>query len=137
MGLYLAIFDGDDEIDGVEVGMYSDFGVFRDAVVKHVEDGIAGSECPTLILHSDCDGEWSSAQSVELENELRRVEAVFQNLPPDMPKDGWKAEVARSLGLKASNLYDCFFDVDGEPLVERLLGLARKSRERSLPILFQ
>ena len=43
MGLYISIFDGDDELDGVEVGPYRDFKTFRDVVTKHLEDGKAGS----------------------------------------------------------------------------------------------
>lgn len=51
--------------------------------------------------------------------------------------DGWKPEVAKMFGLRPANLYDCFFDVDGEPLLARLMGLAQLSIERDLPILFQ
>ena len=137
MGLYLAIFDDDDEIDGLEVGMYSDFARFRGAVIRHVEDGKEGSKCPTLILHSDCDGEWSPTEAAALEQELSRIERVFRALPPEMPSDGWQLGVAKEFGLKPGSLYDAFFDVDGEPLVERLVGLARKSQQRNLPILFQ
>jgi len=36
-----------------------------------------------------------------------------------------------------NTLYDCFFDIDGEPLLERLINLTRLSQRRSLPILFQ
>ena len=32
MGLYLCIFDEDEEVDGVEVGLYSDFNALRDYV---------------------------------------------------------------------------------------------------------
>lgn len=42
MGLYLCVFEGDDELDGVEVGSYADFGAFRSAVATHVEGGIEG-----------------------------------------------------------------------------------------------
>jgi Immunity protein 70 len=136
MGLYLAVFDGDDEIDGVEVGSYDDFAFFRDAVASGLEGGNAGSRFPTLISHSDCDGEWTPEQALALESELGAITKEFADLPPVL-LDGWKAEVARMFGIKPSSLGDCFFDVDGEPLLERLTGLAKLSRERNLPILFQ
>lgn len=136
MGLYLAIFDGDEELDGVEVGSYSDFAAFRDAVVSNLENGHAGSRYPILILHSDCDGEWDPEQANALESELATIAQEFADLAP-VPLDGWKAEVAKMCGIKPTNLNDCFFDVDGEPLPERLIGLARLSQKRNLPILFQ
>jgi hypothetical protein len=135
MGLYLAIFDGDDELDGVEVGMYSDFGSFRDAAVS-LEAGKAGSRFPTLILHSDCDGEWTPEQSVALETELKAISEEFAVMPA-IPLDGWKLQIAKLLGLRPASLYECFFDVDGEPLLERLLDLSRLSQSRNLPIIFQ
>jgi hypothetical protein len=137
MGLYLCIFDGDDELDGVEVGSYADFGTFRSAVTTHVEGGVEGSRCPTLILHSDCDGEWPPEESALLQVELTVITQKFMELPPEPLGDGWKPEVAKNFGLHPSNLYDCFFDVDGEPLLDRLMGLAQLSVERNLPIVFQ
>ena len=136
MGLYLAIFDEDDELDGVEVGAYADFSIFRDSVVVNLEGGRAGSRFPTLILHSDCDGEWSPDAAAALETELQTITQEFSDLPP-ISLDGWKADIAKTFGLRPKNLGDCFFDVDGEPLLERLLGLARLAQDRRLPILFQ
>ena len=46
-------------------------------------------------------------------------------------------QVIKTIGLQVTNLYGCFFDVDGESLLERLIGLTRLSQERNLPILFQ
>ena len=135
MGLYLTIFDNGDEIDGVEVGMYADFAAFRDAVVS-LERGVAGSRFPTLILHSDCDGEWTPEQSAALEVELRTIAVEFAVMPA-VPLDGWKSQVAKLLGLRPTSLSDCFFDVDGEPLLERLIDLSRLSQDRNLPIIFQ
>ena len=137
MGLYLAIFDGDDELEGVEVGSYADFAFFRDAVVSNVEGGTAGARCPTLILHSDCDGEWSPDEAASLEAELKEIARDFASLPSVSLGEGWKPEVAKMFGIRPANLADCFFDVDGEPLLERLIGLAKLSQERNLPILFQ
>lgn len=136
MGLYLAIFDGEDELEGVEVGHYSDFGDFRDAVVQRLECGVAGTRFPTLILHSDCDGEWTPHECALLQAELIIIRAELEKLPP-IPLKGWQKNVAKTFGIEPSNLGDCFIDVDGEPLLERLIGLAQMSRNKSLPILFQ
>ncbi|MFM1976769.1 MAG: hypothetical protein RL145_1615 [Pseudomonadota bacterium] len=137
MGLYLTVFDNDYELDGVEVGSYADFAAFRSAVIFYIEDGVAGSRCPTLILHSDCDGQWSPEEAVQLRMELELITREFIILPPESDCTGWKLEVAKLFGLSRSNLYECFFDVDGEPLLDRLLGLVRLSIDRNLPILFQ
>lgn len=137
MGLYLAIFDGDKELDGVEVGSYADFAIFRSAVATHVEGGVTGSRCPTLMGHSDCDGLWSPEESAMLQSELALIVQAFMELPPEPLGDGWKPEVAKMLGLRPSNLYESFFDVDGEPLLDRFMGLAQISVEQDLPILFQ
>lgn len=137
MGLYLAVFDDGHELDGVEVGAYSDFGTFRDAVVSNLEDGVAGSRFPTLILHSDCEGQWTPTEAAELEKELEIVSVRFQKLPPISLDAEWKEQVAATFALKLHNLSDCFFDVDGEPLLERLINLAKLGQARNLPILFQ
>ncbi|KTE42964.1 MULTISPECIES: Imm70 family immunity protein [unclassified Sphingopyxis] len=137
MGLYLAVFDGEEELDGVEVGSYADFGTFRSAVATHIEGGVEGSRCPTLMLHSDCDGQWSPEEAGLLQAELSVIAESFLELPTELLDHGWKPEVAQMFGLRLNSLYDCFFDVDGEPLVDRLMGLAQLSMQRNLPILFQ
>jgi hypothetical protein len=137
MGLYLCIFDGDEEIDGIEVGLYADFNVLRDYIVRELEGGKAGSKFPTFILHSDCDGEWPPHEAVELEKELETVGDEFRRRPPISLSSDWQKQVVKSIGLRINNLYDCFFDVDGQPLLERLIGLAKLSQRRNLPILFQ
>ncbi len=124
MGLYLTIFDDGEELDGVEVGTYADFNTFRDAVIKNLEGGKAGSKYPTLILHSDCDGQWSPSEAADLEQELMNISDEFHRLPPVQLGADWQGQVAKTFGLQISNLYDCFFDVDGEPLLERLANLA-------------
>lgn len=137
MGLYLCIFDGEEELDGVEVGHYSDFGIFRETVVKYLEGSVWGSRFPTLMLHSDCDGVWSPTEAQRLEQELRIIADEFQRLPPIEWPSEWQREVAKLLGLAPRTLYDCFIDVDGESLVERLIGLTQLSQGTSKEILFQ
>ena len=137
MGLYLAIFDDGEELDGVEVGAYSDFSMFRNAVVKNLEDNVPGSRFPTLILHSDCDGLWTPSEAASLEKELEVISAQFREFSPVSLVADWQEEAARTFGIQFRNLYDCFFDVDGEPLLERLTELARLSQTQNLPILFQ
>lgn len=136
MGLYLALFEDEEEIDGVEVGSYADFGQFRDLIVEKLERGRPGSRFPTLILHSDCDGEWSSDAAKVLEAELAEIEHELPSIPP-IELSGWKADIAKLLGIRPTNLLESFFDVDGEPLIERLIGLAQLSKDRRLPIIFQ
>jgi hypothetical protein len=137
MGLYLAVFKDDEELNGLEVGGYSDFGFFRDTVVAIVENGVPGSRCPTLILHSDCDGQWTPSHAVALERELRLVTTRFRECPPVPLNSHWQRLVAGTFGIRPQSLYDCFFDVDGEPLLERLISLARLSQDTNLPIQFQ
>ena len=138
MGLYLAIFDSDEEIDGLEIGSYADFGRFREVVSSSLEHGVAGSRFPVLMLHSDCDGEWTSAESKNLQAELRTIKGEFLDLPPIFfGPESWQGQVARSFGIEPENLFDSFFDVDGEPLIDRLLDLARLSVKSGRPILFQ
>lgn len=138
MGLYLAVFDGDEELEGVEVGSYADYGNFRGLVAKQVEGGVAGSRFPTLMSSSDCEGSFSTDQADLLRAELEVLARELRALPPLEPKAGsWQAEVVRSLGLRPQNLFESIFDVDGEPLVERLENLARVSITSGKPILFQ
>ena len=138
MGLYLAIFDYDEnELDGVEVGLYADFKTFREAVAGSLENGVYGSRFPTLMLHTDCDGQWSPREAAALEKELKEIGARFRELPPIPLSSDWKNQVAETFSIQIQSLYDCFFDVDGEPLIDRLIGLSQLSQAKSLPILFQ
>ncbi len=43
MGLYLCIFEDEEDVDGVEVGPYSDFNALRDYIVRELETGNTGS----------------------------------------------------------------------------------------------
>ena len=137
MGLYLCVFDGDEEIEGVEVGCYSDFNAFRESVIDVVERGNAGSVCPVLVQQPDSDGEWSPDDARKLLDELSIIETAMGQQPATQFNSPWKNDVAKTFGIRPRNLLACFFDVDGEPLVARLRELARSSIETSSPILFQ
>ena len=89
------------------------------------------------MLHADSDGQWSPDEAALLKTELTAITERFMQLPPNPLGDDWKPEVAKKFGLRPSNLYDCFFDVDGEPLLDRLMGLAQLSVQNNLAILFQ
>ncbi|MEM7228898.1 MAG: Imm70 family immunity protein [Planctomycetota bacterium] len=138
MSLYLTIFDrSEQEVEGVEVGSYADFGDFRDAIAKYVEDNQWGSKCPTLMLHSDCDGVWTSDEAVLLQGELEVIGACFRALPPIAWDADWRTSAAEQAGVSIDSMYACFVDVDGQPLVDRLIELAQISQQSQLPILFQ
>ncbi len=137
MGLYLCVFDDDDELEGVEVGSYADFGFFRSSVTKLLEGGFQGNRFPTLIIHSDSDGEWSPTECQSLRQELMTIASKFQRLPGIQFRAEWQQQVGKLLGLKPASLYESFIDVDGELLLDRLIQLCDVAIERQLPILFQ
>lgn len=137
MGLYLCVFDGEDELEGVDVGSYSDFDFFRSSVTELLERGVAGSRFPTLVSHSDSDGEWSLTECESLRHELMTIANEFKRLPGIQFRAEWQQQLGRSLGLKPASLYESFIDVDGELLLERLTRLCDVAVGRSLPILFQ
>jgi hypothetical protein len=82
MSLYLCIFNDDEEVDGVDVGAYSDFSYFRKIIAEVLENGQAGSRFPTLLLHSDCEGEWSVVDCSKLQKELEIINAELKEYPP-------------------------------------------------------
>ena len=138
MGLYLCVFDNDgEEVDGVEVGPYADFNLLRDTVIAVVEGGNFAARCPVLVKHSDCDGQWTPEEASLLLTELDLIQTKFANAPAIALNADWKKVVAKKTGIDPKSLLDCFFDIDGEPLIERLRGLATVSIETSAPILFQ
>jgi hypothetical protein len=138
MSLYLCVFasdDIDDEIDGIDVGSYQDFHALRQYVSDHVENGQWGSRFPVLMSHPDSEGEWTSKEAELLVRELDAIQEIFTHLPPEN-FDGWRADAIRNNG-KPDCLADCFVDVDGEPLLERMSALAQLAVDRNRPISFQ
>jgi|GEM_PF-377417 len=141
MGLYLCVFaskNRDDEIEGVEVGSYDDFYNFRSLVSERLEAGMWGSRFPTLMAHSDSDGEWTPEEAAELARELRAIDEGFAKLPPvPFANDSWQGRVATAFGVKPRTLAESFIDVDGELLIPRLRHLSELASERKCPISFQ
>jgi hypothetical protein len=140
MGLYLCVFDrdGDDEeLEGVDVGSYQDFGRLRSTVAQCLEPDGWGTRFPVLMSHPDSDGQWSPQEAATLEREMRAIDAELSRLPAQPLPPGWQSEVARKLGIEPASLRDCFFDVNGEPLLDRLIELARTAVEASASIWFQ
>jgi hypothetical protein len=129
--------DDEDEVDGFQVGHYSDFGALRDYICRELEAGTWGSRFPTLMNHSDCDGEWSVADCEPLTAELAQIatEMKARSVVP-FPSE-WQQNIATSIGLAPQNAFESFLDVDGEPVIERVRKLVDTARERGLPILFQ
>jgi hypothetical protein len=68
----------------------------------------------------------------------RSSSPVGARIPPGGPQ-GPRVEksVARTLGLSPASVDACFFDVDGEPLLDRLQELCAGSVQRGPPIRFQ
>ena len=137
MGLYLCVFSGEEELEGVEVGSYADFANCRDTICTLLEEARRGSRFPTLMLHADSDGTWTSSEARKLRVELDAISEELRAHPARQYQSGWQRQVARSLGISPQCLADSFFDVDGEPLLGRLLQLCAVAIERDLPILFQ
>ena len=135
MGLYLVIFDEREELGGIEVH-YSHFASLRNAVLEKLEPNGCGSRFPTLMLHSDSRGESIPSESRKLAAELEEIATRFKELPPELT-DGYQKHVTKARGVEPRNLYECFFDPLGGPLLEQLISLARLSSERNLPILFR
>lgn len=138
MGLYLTVFDeNDEELEGVEVGFYLDYDLFIQNVINEVEGGVQGSVCPVLTSHHDSDGEWNAAEAIILRVELVKISEVFKSKPPVKPNSAWVEEVMASNDLEPANAYESFIDIDGEVLIERLIELTDLSIKTGYPILFQ
>jgi hypothetical protein len=137
MGLYLCVFDGDDEVDGLEVGSYADYGNLVKHVVEKLEGGVGGSRFPVFVLHSDCDGSWTPEECAVLEKEICIIVAEFKQHEAIPFSSDWQFKIAKQMGHCPQNLYESFIDVDGELLLDRLLELARVAQHRDEPIVFQ
>jgi hypothetical protein len=136
MSLYLCVFRGEEELDGVDVGSYEDFERLRD--VARSIDGRVFRRFGILRTNVSPTTAWRPRAAARLEAELRAFAQELRSRPPrPFPDGSWQARVAAARVTAPATLYDCFFDVEGRPLVERLLALCRLSIETRQPILFQ
>jgi hypothetical protein len=137
MGLCLCVFDGEEEVDGVEAGSYEDFGALRDYVAGTLEGGTRGSRYPIFMLHSDCDGVWPAEACRALAAELADMKQRMMCAPALQVSAEPYRSIAARLELRPSSGFESFIDVDGCPVLERLIGLFYVAVDRELPILFQ
>lgn len=139
MGLYLCVFDSmfENELEGVEIGSYDHFGYLRDTVEATLENGDWGSRFPVFMNHSDCDGEWPVSDLESLRREIVLIQNEFSRYPPTNLKYEWQRAIAKSRKIHSANLAECFIDIDGEPLFNRLLSIIDKAIMTSNPIIFQ
>ena len=107
MGLCLHVFaaqvsedEDPEEIAECDVGHYSDFGHFRDSIAKKLD----ARKFPTLMQHSDCDGEWTLAEIPALGGELRDIGDRFKQLPPEKPKDAFEHTAEYRADAKCSSI---------------------------------
>jgi hypothetical protein len=135
MSLYLCVFAGGREVAGVEVGSYADFNACRDAIARVCEGGSPGSRFPTLMLHSDCAGEWPAAACGRLRDELATIAAEMKASPPVGRPGAGSQDAPAPPG--PSHADECFVDVDGEILLQRLQELVAIALAERQPILFQ
>jgi hypothetical protein len=87
--------------------------------------------------HPDSDGTWSPQEASRLEAELLTIAGEFARLPAVAFPPGWQQRLAKQLGLQPVSLLQCFIDVDGELLVDRLVGLCREAQRARRDIWFQ
>ena len=131
MGLYFTVFSGDEEEAGWVMGHYSDFGFFRDTIEKYAEK----DDFPVLMEHSDCDGEWSVSELLDLKTELESLRKAFQSLPPIDIHGAF--EHTAEFRKNPQDLLSCFHNVDGENLIAALINLCDTAISLDQPILFQ
>jgi hypothetical protein len=137
MSLYLCVFAGRDELDGVEIGGYSDFNAMRCAIAGVLEEGVPGRRFPTLMLHSDCEGKWPVEACSRLQCELVAIISGLKSHPPLPFQGDWQKAVAEARALAPQNAFESFIDVDGEFVLQRMQRLVEVALEHGLPVLFQ
>jgi hypothetical protein len=139
MGLVLFVYDGresGDDLDGFQVGSYSDFGAWRDFIPAKLEGGRWGSRFPTIMMHSDCDGEWSPVDCIALKRELAAIRDEMARLLVVPFHSAWQQQVADEFGLRQQSALDCFINVYGETLVDAIERLADLAMRLGRPITF-
>jgi hypothetical protein len=131
MGVRLYVENDHGEVAAVETETEDDFMYFRDSVHMALEEDKFGGRFPTLMKTFLSD--WEKEDAADLERELTEIHAAFRKLPPQPPDGNWRAKLIRS-GRKPETLAEVYLDKNGEPLIGRLIELARVARENGLPI---
>ena len=88
------------------------------------------------MMHSDCDGEWSSEDCIALKRELAAIRDEMAGLPVVPFHSAWQQQVADEFGLRQQSALDCFINVDGETLVDAIERLAELAMRLGRPITF-
>ena len=130
MSLYLCVFDGDEELDGVEIGSYEDWKAFLQTITDILENGTSGSRFPLLTREVTYDGLWTSFDCAQLEQDLTTIKREFARHPSTSPPQPGSENGDRSL-------YTQFRDVDGSLLIDRLIDLCKLADKSEKAILFQ
>ena len=140
MALQLAVRQGDQEIEGFELGSFVDFDRFLNHVVQTLEDGNAGSKFPAVSNGPDRDesegDDWSVKYCERLRAELTTLTAAMKAQPPVPFVSGAHKKAAQSKGLTPGNAYESFINAKGEFLLDGLQRLVNAAVDRKLPILF-
>ena len=138
MSLYLCAFSFNDEIEeeefGVEVGSYEYFGTFRDYIRKNIKNG---DNNLLLLKHSDCDGIVEPFESKKIINELKKIKKVLKKIQPEKNVIELRENIISQDINMYQSLYDCFTDVDGVNLIDRLMELFQYSAKNKLDVFFQ
>ena len=138
MGLYLCVFDDEEtDLEGVDVGPYSEWNRFVDCVASTCEGGVEGSRYPLLTVHSDSDGECSALEASVLLKGINEIRRRFDGYPCIPFESDWQRGIAKQFGIQPSSLAECFFDVDGENIFDRLGDVLSKAVEVCRPVSFQ
>ncbi|MFG0251629.1 MAG: Imm70 family immunity protein [Phycisphaerales bacterium JB038] len=140
MSLCIALFEDDlvdQEIDGLEWGGCDDFEAFRARVADELLEGDWRRGFPVLLTVVDNSAGWPADHVADLAVELRAIAEAFDALPSELhDPESWQASVLAQLGREPSSLREFFIDVDGQPVIDRLLELAEQAATLDRPLSF-
>lgn len=129
------VLSEDEKLTAVSTESIDDFYYFRDSVHNALEEGEFGSKFPIFMCRSEPD-EWKVEELNRLQQELESIAEAFKKLPPDPLDSHWQSRLAISK-RRATNLYEVFADVEGKPLLGRLIDLCLVARKAQKPILIE
>lgn len=138
-GLYLSVLDKEFEIDygGVEVGAWTQFQKYRDAIHNRLEGRFLRKTAPgsrfPLFLRRDSGG-WSVEEVAALKAEIQTILSEASKKPADSTIIPQYADRVRS---RFRALHHCFVDTQVEPLLEKISALCDLALEKKLPLVMQ